>query len=138
MAERTCTSPKEIETQGATPSAMLLSRANSDTTEVPEEKFVDTHSREFHINTSLFLYTFFVVFATAGLGALMIFWFVRHSTQDSLAAAWKEGAFLLDEGTRLEGGSEAARLTGLTIASAIVSDIGCGFSFALTQALTCV
>ena len=105
---------------------MLLSRANSDTTEVPEEKFVDTRSRKFHINTSLFLYTFFVVFATAGLGALMIFWFVRHSTQDSLAAAWKEGAFLLDEGTRLEGGSEAARLTGLTIASAIVSDIVAG------------
>ena len=34
---------------------------------------------------------------------------------------WKEGTFLLDEGTQLEGDLDAARLTGLTIASAAVS-----------------
>ena len=61
-----------------------------------------------------------IVLVTAGLGAVLLFWFAKHTIQSGLADIWREGAFLLDEGTRLIGGFETARLSGLTIASAVV------------------
>ena len=110
-------------TKEFTSSSTLIFPAEPDTTE-NSSKSIGGRGRRLHFNTSLFLSTFLVVLVTSGLAALMVFWFARHATQGGLSAAWKRGAFLLDEGTRLEGGLEAARLTGLTIASATVG-FGC-------------
>ena len=76
----------------------------------------------------LLLLTFLVVLVTTGIGATMIFWFVTHTRQGGLLEIWREGAFLLDEGTQSEGDFEAARLAGLTIASAAVSSVLTTFS----------
>ena len=112
------------EAKECTSSSTLIFTAEPDTTENSSKSIGGRGRRRLHFNTSLFLSTFLVVLVTSGLAALMVFWFARHATQGGLSAAWKRGAFLLDEGTRLEGGLEAARLTGLTIASATVS-FGC-------------
>ena len=115
-----CTSPKDVELQGHPP-IELLSSQSLKSKEALGENNNDRRPRIHIDNISLFLSTFLIVLVTSGLGALIVFWFVRHKTQHSLAAAWKDGAFLLDEVTRLEGGLQAARLTGLTLASATVS-----------------
>ena len=51
----------------------------------------------------------------------MIAWFFTHGTQNSLGQVLHDGAFVIKEGTKQEGGIETASLRGLTIASAAVS-----------------
>ena len=87
---------------------------------------VESDERHNHLllfSPTLFLLTFLAVLVTAGLGVTMICWFVIHTLQGGLMDIWREGAFLLDEGTQPEGDLEAARLAGLTIASAAVSSL---------------
>ena len=70
----------------------------------------------------------------AGLSVVLLFWFAKHTIQSDHADVWREGAFLLDEGTRLEGGLEAAKLSGLTIASAVVcASSACAVCYTLTR-----
>ena len=116
------TSSQTPEGQDSSPTSTLLpemSWSENDT-------LVESDAHQSHLllfSPTLFLLTFFVVLVTTGLGAAMIYWFVIHTHQGGLMEVWREGAFLLDEGTRLEGDLEAARLTGLTIASAAVSSV---------------
>ena len=70
----------------------------------------------------------------AGLGAVLLFWFAKYTIQPDLAGIWREGAFLLYKGTRLEGGFEAARLSGRIIASAVVcASSACAVCYTLTR-----
>lgn len=73
-----------------------------------------------YLRPRLLLPTVAVVLGTAGLGIALIAWIVTHKTTSSLAKAYSDGAFLLDEGTVTESGLEAGRLIGLTISSAAV------------------
>lgn len=75
------------------------------------------------LSLKLLLPTFIVCLTTAGLGITLIVWLLTHKTQSSLSEVWKDGAFLLDEGTKIEGDLEASRLIGLTIASAAVCSL---------------
>ena len=114
------TSSQNLEEQGSSSISPLLS-----TVSLAEKDTLD-ESNEHHISLlrfspTLLILTFLVVLVTAGLGVTMVFWFFTHTHQGGLIEIWKEGVFLLDEGIQLEGESKAARLTGLTIASATVS-----------------
>lgn len=80
-----------------------------------------SYQRSHFPNPVLVLSTLWVVTASAGLAVTFLIWIVHCITQPRLSEIWKEGAFLLDEGTYMEGGFEASRLMGLTIASASVS-----------------
>ena len=116
------TSSQSLEGQDAAPTSTLLpatSLGGNDTLVESDE----CHSRLLLFSPTLFLLSFFVVLITAGLGVTMIYWFVIHALQGGFMDIWKEGAFLLDEGTQLKGDLEAARLSGLTIASAAVSSL---------------
>lgn len=73
----------------------------------------------------LFLSTLWVVTAASGLATALLVWIYLHGTQRSIDEIWREGAFLLDEGTHLDGGFPASRLMGLTISSASVSEDYC-------------
>lgn len=68
----------------------------------------------------LLLPTLAVVLGTAGFAILLIIWLLTHKTQASLSEVYKQRAFLLNEGTKVEGDIEAGRLIGLTITSAAV------------------
>ena len=116
------TSSQSLEEQDSSPTSTLLPETSLGENYTPVESD-DRHSHLLLFSPTLFLLTFFVVLVTTGLGAAMIYWFVIHTHQGGLMEVWREGAFLLDEGTRLEGDLEAARLTGLTIASAAVSSL---------------
>lgn len=72
------------------------------------------------LRLSLVLPTLLVVAGSAGFASLFFGWMLSHKTQASLSAVWDDGAFVLDEGSKLEGGHDAARLLALTIASAAV------------------
>ncbi|KAI0273801.1 hypothetical protein BC834DRAFT_1038352 [Gloeopeniophorella convolvens] len=65
-----------------------------------------------------------VVVITAGIASALLAWLIIHSTQPSLKRVWQDKAFLLDEGTKIEGGQKAARLMGLTISSAASTLVG--------------
>ena len=71
------------------------------------------------LSFKIILPTFIVVIGAAGMATFFFLWLHLHKIQD-YSAIWREGAFELDEGTRHEGEREAARLVGLTIASAAV------------------
>ena len=121
------TSSQSLEGQDSTPTSTLLpaiSLGDNDT-------LVESDERRSHLllfSPTLFLLTFLVVLVSAGLGVTMICWFVVHTLQGEFMDIWREGAFLLDEGTQSEGDFEAARLAGLTISSAAVSSALTAFS----------
>lgn len=60
-----------------------------------------------------------MVIFSAGMATFFILWLVFHKIQSS-EDVWRERAFIVNEGTRLEGEHEAARFVALTIASAAV------------------
>ena len=116
------TPSRNSEEQGLSSTSTLISTISLG------EKNMSVEGDEHHnhlvlFSPTLFLLTFLVVLITAGLGVTMICWFVIHTRQGGFMDIWTEGAFLLDEGTQLEGNLEAARLAGLTIASAAVSSL---------------
>ena len=114
------TPSENLEEQGLSPTSTLLSATSSGKNDTLDES--DEHQNHLlQFSPTLLLLTLLAVMITTGLGATMTFWFLAHTHQRGLIEVWKEGAFLLDEGIQLEGKSEAARLTGLTIASASVS-----------------
>lgn len=57
--------------------------------------------------------------STAGMATFFLAWLYSHKTQTN-HEIWRDRAFLLNEGTKLEGEHEAARLFGLTISTAAV------------------
>lgn len=57
--------------------------------------------------------------STAGMATFFLAWLCSHNTQN-IHEIWRDRAFLLNEGTKLEGEAEAARLFGLTISTAAV------------------
>ena len=87
---------------------------------VPNGQPILSHTRGRRLNLSLkFLVpTIIVVVGSAGMATLLLVWLLIHNT--AKGRIWKEKAFFLDEGTKLEGDQEAARLLGLTITSAAV------------------
>ena len=113
------TSSQSLEGHDSSPTSTLLPAISLDTLVDSDER----HSNLLLFSPTLFLLTFLVVLVTAGPGVTMICWFVIHTRQGGFMDIWTEGAFLLDEGTQLEGNFEAARLAGLTIASAAVSSL---------------
>ena len=116
------TPSRNSEEQGLSSTSTLISTISLG----EKDMSVESDERHNHLvlfSPTLFLLTFLVVLITAGLGVTMIYWFVAHTHQGGLMDIWTEGAFLLDEGTQLEGDLEAARLAGLTIASAAVSSL---------------
>ena len=116
------TSSQSPEGQDSSPTSTLLPAISLGENDTPVESD-GRHSHLLLFSPTLFLLTFLVVLVTAGLGVTMICWFVIHTRQGGFMDIWTEGAFLLDEGTQLEGNFEAARLAGLTIASAAVSSL---------------
>ena len=126
-----------ISTQNTSSSSMILSETDSKLSEYssdPSDNNVQRRSRLVRINLPLLLSTSSIVLVMAGLGVVLLFWFAKHTIQPDLADVWREGAFLLDEGTRLEGGFETARLSGLTIASAVVcASSACAVCYTLTR-----
>ena len=116
------TSSQSLEGQDSSPTSTLLPEIGLG----DNGKLIESDERHNHLvlfSPTLFLLTFSVVLITAGLGVTMICWFVTHTLQGRLMDIWREGTFLLDEGTQPEGNLEAARLAGLTIASAAVSSL---------------
>ncbi|KAI0083784.1 hypothetical protein BDY19DRAFT_975585 [Irpex rosettiformis] len=69
------------------------------------------------LSLALVLPTLIVVLITAGTATALLVWLLAHKRQQTLHDVWTMGAFVLDEGTKLERGNQAARLTGLTISS---------------------
>ncbi|KAI0273802.1 hypothetical protein BC834DRAFT_966272 [Gloeopeniophorella convolvens] len=66
-----------------------------------------------------------VAVITAGIASALLAWLIVHSSQSSLTEVWQDKAFLLDEGTKVEGDSgRTARLMGLTISSAASTLVG--------------
>ena len=114
------TSSQNLEEQGSSSISPLLSTANLGEKDTLDEGN-EHHISLLRFSPTLLILTFLVVLVTSGLGVTMVFWFFTHTHQGGLIEIWKEGVFLLDEGIQLEGESKAARLTGLTIASATVS-----------------
>lgn len=86
-----------------------------------QETLVIDQSRTRGLRAPLVLPTLFVVLGSAGIASVLLAWLLLHKLQGSLGDVWRQGAFLLDEGTKLEGGLQSARLTGLIITSAAVS-----------------
>ena len=86
----------------------------------PNGQPILSHTRGRRLNLSLkFLVPTIIVFVgSAGMATLLLVWLLIHNT--AKGRIWKEKAFFLDEGTKLEGDQEAARLLGLTITSAAV------------------
>ena len=116
------TPSRNSEEQGLSSTSTLISTISLG----EKDMSVESDERHNHLvlfSPTLFLLTFLVVLITAGLGVTMIYWFVAHTRQGGFMEIWKEGTFLLDEGTQLEGNLEAARLAGLTIASTAVSSL---------------
>ena len=81
---------------------------------------VDDATKRTGLSLRLLLPTIFLFIGSAGLGFLLLYWLIVHRTQ-TVQAIWHDRAFILDEGVKIEGGLQAARLTGLTISSAAVS-----------------
>lgn len=59
-----------------------------------------------------------LVVSTAGLATLLLAWLLLHEIKGH--NVWRDRAFLVNEGTKLDGGREASRLVGLTISSTSV------------------
>ena len=116
------TSSQSLEGQDSSPTSTLLPAISVGENDTPVESD-ERHRHLLLFSPTLFLLTFLAVLVMAGLGVTMICWFVTHTLQGGLMDIWREGAFLLDEGTQPEGDLEAARLAGLTIASAAVSSL---------------
>lgn len=74
--------------------------------------------RRFKLGLKLFALTILVIIGSAGMATFFLLWQLLHQTDGR--NAWKDKAFFLDEGTKMEGDQEAARLLGLTISSAAV------------------
>jgi hypothetical protein len=65
-----------------------------------------------------------VVVPIAGLASVLLGWLLLHRVTKPLDAPM-DNSFLVDEGTRMEGGLQSARLTGLTISALAVSKASC-------------
>lgn len=63
--------------------------------------------------------TALVIIGSAGAATVFLHWMLFHQMPGQ--RVWQDKAFHLDEGTKLHGENEAARLFGLTISSAAVS-----------------
>ncbi|CAL1714890.1 unnamed protein product [Somion occarium] len=72
--------------------------------------------RRQRLSLTLIFPTILVVIGTAGVATLFLLCLLLHKTQAN--DVWRDRAFIVDEGTKLEGGRAAARLLGLTISSA--------------------
>lgn len=71
-----------------------------------------------HLNLGVVLPTLIVILLTGGIASVFLVWILTHRTSTD---SWHQGAFLLDEGERTDGGLLSGRLMGLTISSAAVS-----------------
>lgn len=80
-----------------------------------------TGRRVRQLNIGVVFSTAVVVIGTAGIATTLVIWLISHKVQHSFTDVWREGAFLLDEGERTEGGLRSGRLLGLAISSTAVS-----------------
>lgn len=70
------------------------------------------------LSLKLVIPTALVIIGSAGAATLFLHWLLLHQVRGR--NVWQDHAFHLDEGTKLHGENEAARLFGLTISSAAV------------------
>ncbi|KAK7689500.1 hypothetical protein QCA50_007292 [Cerrena zonata] len=102
---------------------LSTSRSPTDSATDTDAPLVIVSSGRRAISLKLILPTLLVIVGTAGMATLLLLWLLLHRIQNN--NVWKDRAFLLNEGVKLEGGHEAARLLGLTIISAASKVVSC-------------